>query len=204
MSVSTGKGRRAEQGRKAGRRALGLVMMVSILLVSVSVGQAEAQGPPPVEGPWLNMDQIICFTNPSCTNEDTLDGGVDFEYNSYYGQSFQYGADRRRQCYYQGADGPEAHDVNKLYLMMGCRVGMVIGGIAWIGTGIGLMALGWMAFRRSIESLSTGGGGASALRAAIDVPIGILIMFMAPPLGLLIYGVARYNFLRYLNPDVWP
>ena len=207
MSASTGDNRRQRAGmvRSAGRRVLGVLFVAAFLFLVVGVQQAAAQTPPPptgIEGPWLNMDQIICFTIPTCTNQSVIDR-TDVEYNARYGQSFEYGTARREQCYYSGSAGPEAHEVNALYLMMACRVGMGIGGIAWVGTGIGLMALGWTAFRRSIESLSTGGGGTSALKAAIDVPVGILIMFMAFGLAALIYGIARYNFLRYLNPDIW-
>ena len=209
MSASTGDNRRQRAGimRSAGRRKLGVLLVAAFLFLVVGVQQAAAQTPPPptppgIEGPWLNIDQIICFTDEDCSNE-AIRSGTDYSYNARYGQSFEYGTARREQCYYSGSDGPEAHEVNALYLMMACRVGMGIGGIAWVGTGIGLMALGWTAFRRSIESLSTGGGGTSALKAAIDVPVGILIMFMAFGLATLIYGVARYNFLRYLEPDIW-
>ena len=186
---------------RLGRRVAGAILAVLVIMVIAGQGELEAQSP--VEGPWMRMDQIICFTNPTCTNQSVLDG-TDVEYIADYGQRYEYGQERRRQCYYSGTDGPEAHEVNALFLMMACRIGIGVGGLAWIGTGIGLMALGWTAFRRSLEAFSTsGGGGTSALRAAIDVPIGILIMFMAFGLTALIYGVGRYNFIRYLNPDVW-
>ena len=186
---------------RVGRRLAGIVVATLAILVVAGQGEVEAQSP--VEGPWMRMDQIICFTNPTCTNQSVLDG-TDVEYIADYGQRYEYGQERRRQCYYSGTDGPEAHEVNALFLMMACRIGIGVGGLAWIGTGIGLMALGWTAFRRSLEAFSTsGGGGTSALRAAVDVPVGILIMFMAFGLTALIYGVGRYNFIRYLNPDVW-
>ena len=186
---------------RVGRRLAGIV--VATLAIFVVAGQGEVEAQSPVEGPWMRMDQIICFTNPTCTNQSVLDG-TDVEYIADYGQRYEYGQERRRQCYYSGTDGPEAHEVNALFLMMACRIGIGVGGLAWTGTGIGLMALGWAAFRRSLEAFSTsGGGGTSALRAAIDVPVGILIMFMAFGLTALIYGFGRYNFIRYLNPDVW-
>ncbi len=188
---------------KLGRRVAGALLATLVVVSIAGQGEAEAQSPEYVEGPWMKMDQIICFTNPTCTNQSVVDGD-DVEYKADYGQRYEYGQKRRKQCYYSGADGPEAHEVNALFLMMACRIGIGVGGLAWVGTGIGLMALGWTALRRSLEALSTsGGGGTSALRAAIDVPVGILIMFMAFGLTALIYGVGRYNFIRYLNPDVW-
>ena len=202
------KGRGLLKGRertsvtlRVGRRLAAIVVATLVLFVIAGQGEIEAQSP--VEGPWMRMDQIICFTNPTCTNE-SVRAGTDVDYIADYGQRYEYGQKRRKQCYYSGPDGPEAHEVNALFLMMACRIGIGIGGLAWVGTGIGLMALGWTAFRRSLEVFSTSGsGGTSVLRAAIDVPVGILIMFMAFGLTALIYGIGRYNFIRYLNPDVW-
>lgn len=213
MSASTRNRMNSGQARRlGGRHSIGGAMrfgrrvaraVLATLAIMVIAGQGKVEAQTPVEGPWMKIDQIICFTIPTCTNQSVLDG-TDVEYKADYGQRYEYGQERRKQCYYSGPDGPEAHEVNALFLMMACRIGIGIGGLAWTGTGIGLMALGWTAFRRSLEALSTSGsGGTSALRAAIDVPAGILLMFMAFGLTALIYGFGRYNFIRYLNPDVW-
>ena len=173
-------------------------LIAVVLGFAVMTGTAEAQTP--VDGPWMKMEQILCFTDPTCTNQSVLDS-TDVEYKAQYGQKFEYGAERRRQCYYTDPKGPEAHEVNALYLMMACRVGIGVGAVTWTGTGIALMALVWVSFRRVIESIGGGNDSVSILRAFIDVPTGIVIMFMAFGLTALIYSFARYNFLRYLNPE---
>lgn len=179
----------------------------AILAVGATYRPVEAQTP--VEGPWMEVDQVICFTNETggdeeCSNKSYLEDGITYEYSANYGQNFEYGKARRDKCYYKGQ--PEAHDVNGLYLMMSCRIGITVGGITWVGVGIALMGICWVGFRKVIESMGSSSGESSSLRNNIGMlVVGILLMFSAYPLSLLIQTVSKYNFLRYLHdPGMWP
>ncbi len=178
------------------------VLAASLLWAVLGLAQparAYAQTPPEgVEGPWLNIFQIFWFTNPDYANS-----GADQEYTSSYGQKYEYGRDRRSKCYYHDGLEPEADEVNSLFLMMSCRVGHVVGVVTWSAVGVALMAFAWGGLMHVVDS-TAGGDRAGALRNMITSPlVGLLIVFLAYVLATVIYVTMRYNFERYLNPDVW-
>ncbi len=160
--------------------------------------QAHAQSPEGVDGPWLDIFQLFWFTAPDYANT-----GADQAYTTNYGQRYEYGAERRPKCYYHFTNGPDADKVNSLFLMMSCRVGLAVGTVTWAAVGIALMALAWGGLMHVVDS-TAGGDRAGALRNMITSPlVGLLIVFMAYVFATLIYTTMRYNFERYLNPDVW-
>ena len=156
----------------------------------------------------MPIDQVVCFTESGgaeeCSNE-ALMGGGSFEYNDYYGQRFEYGTERRSKCYYTDPAGPEAHEVNSLFLMMSCRIGIAVGGLKWVGAGIALMGMCWIGFKRIIESMGSSSGEGSSLRNSVgSLVVGLILMFSAYPLALLVHTISKYNFLRYLyDPGMW-
>ena len=83
------------------------VLAAALLWTAVGLAQpaqAYAQSPSEgVEGPWLNIFQLVWFTNPDYANS-----GADQDYTSNYGQRYEYGKDRRPKCYYHATDGPDA------------------------------------------------------------------------------------------------
>ena len=181
-------------------RVIGVAAAVLLAVVTglASPGTAHAQAPEGVDGPWLNIFQLFWFTNPDYDNS-----GADQEYNLYYGQRFEYGKDRRPKCWYHHTDGPDADKVNSLYLMMSCRFGLVVGAVIWAGVGIALMTMAWNGLMHVVDS-NAGGERAGVLRNMITSPlVGLMLLFMAYVIATLIYVVMRYNFERYLNPDVW-
>lgn len=128
---------------------------------------------------------------------------TDQEYIVYYGQRYEYGKDRRPKCWYHHTDGPDADKVNSLFLMMSCRIGLLVGAVTWAGVGIALMTMAWNGLMHVVDS-TAGGERAGVLRNMITSPlVGLLLLFMAYAIATLIYVVMRYNFERYLNPDVW-
>ncbi len=180
-----------------------LAVAVAAALLAVVTGlaspeEAHAQAPEGVDGPWMNIFQLFWFTEPDYAND-----GTDQEYNVYYGQRFEYGKDRRPKCWYHHEDGPDADKVNSLYLMMSCRVGIVVGLVTWAAVGVALMTMAWNGLMHVVDS-GAGGERAGVLRNMITSPlVGLLLVFMAYVIATLIYVVMRYNFERYLNPDVW-
>ncbi|MDE2688588.1 MAG: hypothetical protein OXI16_13975 [Chloroflexota bacterium] len=183
---------------------------MALALALATSKDAAAQTPTPVVGPWEEMDQVVCFTKEDATDKEecsneSVTSGTSLTYNNYYGQRFEYGKDRREQCYHTHIDGPKASDVNALYLMMSCRVGLAVGGITWVGVGIALMAVCWIGFKRIIESMGSSNSEGSSLRQGIgSVVVGLILMFSAYPLTLLIHTAAKYNFLKYLyDPNMW-
>lgn len=198
--------------RFRGRRRSLIVPLVSAtlaILALIATSQEAGAQTPPVEGPWVPIDQVVCFTesggDEECSNETLIAGGATYSYNDYYGQRFEYGAARRAKCYYTGSDGPEAHEVNSLFLMMSCRIGIAVGGLKWVGAGIALMGVCWVGFKRIIESMGSSSGEGSSLRYSIgSLVVGLILMFSAYPLALLIHTISKYNFLRYLyDPGMW-
>ncbi len=181
-------------------RLVGVVTAIALAVGACLAipGEANAQAPEGVEGPWLNIFQLVWFTNPDYGNT-----GADQEYTANYGQRFEYGRDRRPKCWYHHTDGPDADKVNSLYLMMSCRFGLVVGAVTWAAVGVALMAMAWSGLMHVVDS-TAGGERAGVLRNMITSPlVGLLLAFMAYVLATLIYVVMRYNFERYLNPDVW-
>ena len=183
-------------------RVTAAFLAASLLWAVLSLAQparAHAQAPPEgVEGPWLNIFQLVWFTIPDYDNS-----GTDQEYTLNHGQRYEYGKDRRPKCYYHATDGPDADKVNSLYLMMSCRVGLAVGVVTWSAVGVALMAFAWGGLMHVVDS-TAGGDRAGALRNMITSPlVGLLIAFLAYVLATLIYVTMRYNFERYLNPDVW-
>lgn len=194
MSVSTGKRRI--------RVATGGVLAAALLWTVIGLAQparAHAQTPPGgVVGPWLEIFQLVWFTIPDYDNN-----GTDQNYTLNHGQTYEYGKDRRPKCYYHDGLEPEADEVNSLFLMMSCRVGLVVGVVTWSAVGVALMAFSWGGLMHVVDS-TAGGDRAGALRNMITSPlVGLLIAFLAYVLATLIYVTMRYNFERYLNPDVW-
>ena len=184
------------------RVTAGSILAATLLWAAFGLAQpapAHAQTPPEgVKGPWLNIFQLVWFTNPDYDNS-----GADQDYTSNYGQRYEYGKDRRPKCYYHATDGPDADKVNSLFLMMSCRVGLVVGVVTWSAVGVALMAFAWGGLMHVVDS-TAGGDRAGALRNMITSPlVGLLIVFLAYVLATLIYVTMRYNFERYLNPDVW-
>ena len=173
-------------------------VLIAVVMGLASPEEAFAQAPEGVDGPWLNIFQLFWFTNPDYDNS-----GTDQEYNLYYGQRYEYGEDRRPKCWYHHTDGPDADKVNSLFLMMSCRVGIVVGAVTWAAVGVGLMGMAWNGLMHVVDS-GAGGERAGVLRNMITSPlVGLLLVFMAYVIATLIYVVMRYNFERYLNPDVW-
>ncbi len=192
----------ASTNRRHLRVATGAVLTASLLWAVLGLAQparAHAQTPPEgVVGPWLNLFQLVWFTNPDYANI-----GTDQDYTSNYGQTYEYGRDRHPKCYYHDGLEPEADEVNSLFLMMSCRVGLVVGVVTWSAVGVALMAFAWGGLMHVVDS-TAGGDRAGALRNMITSPlVGLLIAFLAYVLATLIYVTMRYNFERYLNPDVW-
>ena len=173
-------------------------VLIAVVMGLASPEEAQAQAPEGVDGPWLSIFQLFWFTNPDYDNS-----GTDQEYNLYYGQRYEYGKDRRPKCWYHHTDGPDADKVNSLFLMMSCRVGIVVGAVTWAAVGVGLMGMAWNGLMHVVDS-GAGGERAGVLRNMITSPlVGLLLVFMAYVIATLIYVVMRYNFERYLNPDVW-
>ena len=191
----------ASTSRRRLRVATGGILAAALLWTALGLAQpvtAHAQSPEGVDGPWLNIFQLVWFTNPDYTNS-----GTDQNYTTNYGQRYEYGRDRRPKCYYHATDGPDADKVNSLFLMMSCRVGLVVGVVTWSAVGVALMAFAWGGLMHVVDS-TAGGDRAGALRNMITSPlVGLLIAFLAYVLATLIYVTMRYNFERYLNPDVW-
>ena len=192
----------ASTGRRHLRLTAGGVLAAALLWAVIGLAQparAHAQTPPEgVAGPWLNIFQLVWFTNPDYANS-----GTDQDYTSNYGQTYEYGKERRPRCYYHDGIEPEADEVNSLFLMMSCRVGLVVGVVTWSAVGVALMAFAWGGLMHVVDS-TAGGDRAGALRNMITSPlVGLLIVFLAYVLATLIYVTMRYNFERYLNPDVW-
>lgn len=193
MSASIGS-RSKRIGVAGALAALALVVVFGL----GNPGKAYAQEPEGVPGPWMEIFQLFWFTNPDYGNT-----GADQEYTVYYGQRYEYGRDRRPKCWYHHTDGPDADKVNSLYLMMSCRFGLVVGAVTWAGVGIALMTMAWNGLMHVVDS-TAGGERAGVLRNMITSPlVGLLLLFMSYVLATLIYVVMRYNFERYLNPDVW-
>ena len=193
MSASTG--RHSMSIKVAG--VLAALALAGVVILATPK-KAHAQAPEGVQGPWLAIFQLFWFTNPDYDNS-----GADQEYTVYYGQRFEYGKDRRPKCWYHHTDGPDADKVNSLFLMMSCRIGLVVGAVTWAGVGIALMTMAWNGLMHVVDS-TAGGERAGVLRNMITSPlVGLLLLFMAYAIATLIYVVMRYNFERYLNPDVW-
>ena len=139
--------------------------------------------------PWLGIFQLVWFTIPDYDNS-----GTDQDYTLNYGQMYEYGRDRRPKCYYHDGLEPEADEVNSLFLMMSCRVGLVVGVVTWSAVGVALMAFAWGGLMHVVDS-TAGGDRAGALRNMITSPlVGLLIAFLAYVLATLIYVTMRYNF----------
>ena len=69
--------------------AIGGVLAAALLWTAVELAQpaqAYAQSPEGVDGPWLNIFQLVWFTNPDYANS-----GTDQDYTSNYGQKYEYG-----------------------------------------------------------------------------------------------------------------
>ena len=196
MNLETNRRRRLFRVARRAMAVLSLVVVVSML----SASTAMAQTPSGVEGPWLDIFQIFWFTDTP--NYDHTDKGTTYAPNA--AQRYDYGQNRHPQCYYyEGGVEPDADWINALYDMMSCRVGLVTGAITWMGVGIALMALAWGGLMWVVDS-NSGGDRAGALRNMITGPlVGLTIMFLSYTFAKFLYTVIRYNFEKYLNPDVW-
>ena len=99
--------------------------------------------------------------------------------------------------------GPDADWINALYEMVSCRMGLLTGAITWIGVGIALMSLAWGGFMWIVDSNSSG-ERAGVLRNMITGPlVGLTIMFFSYTFAKFLYSIIRYNFEKYLDPDLW-
>ena len=167
----------------------GLLLAVTALASSPATASAQ-QG---VDGPWLDIHQIFWFTAPDF---DGTDPGE--THTSNFTQRFDYGADRHPKCYYHEPDGPDAHQVNALYRMMSCRVGIVVGVLVWVGVAITLVALAWGGIMWVVDS-GSGGDRLAALKNMLTGPVvALIILFCAYPISRAIYVLVRYNFQRYI------
>lgn len=175
-------------------RRLGMAFPVLLIFQVLQSGTAAAQTP--VEGPWRDIHQIFWFTD---ADYDITDPGSGYTRNAV--QRFAYGDVRRSQCYHFNPNGPEADEVNGLYWMMSCRLGLVTGAITWIGVGIALMALAWGGVMWVVDA-GAGGERGAALRNMVSGPlIGLGIMFFAYIFARFAYTVIRYNFDRYISGE---
>lgn len=170
-------------------------VVVALILVAFSAAPVSAQTPEGRTGPWLEIDQIFWFTAPDPHNV-TL--GNDYRPDLKNNPDFAYGEDRRPQCYYFRGGGPEADEVNAIYMTLSCRIGMVVGVISWASVGIGLMALAWGGVLWVVDS-NAAGERMAALRNTVTGPmVGIILVFASYAIARMIYVTLKYNFDRYL------
>ena len=194
--MATNKRRRRLRLAKMTLGMLSLLVIVSILTAPSAMAQTPPVG---VDGPWLDIFQIFWFTDDP--NYDHTDKGTTYAPNA--ARRYDYGQNRHPQCYYYSIAGPDADWINALYDMMSCRIGLVTGAITWIGVGIALMTLAWGGVMWVVDS-NSGGDRAGALRNMITGPlIGLMIMFFSYGFAKFLYAVIRYNFEKYLDPDLW-
>ncbi len=180
--------------RRSRRLSVALVVVLSAVMLHPAVASAQT----PVEGPWLDIFQVFWFTDTDYTNPPT-DAGNTYTRNA--AQRFDYSEARRAQCYY--FPDTEANQVNALYWLMSCRLGLVVGAVSWIGVGIALMALTWGGVMWIVDAGSGGERGA-ALRNMISGPlVGLFIIFSAYIFARFAYTLIRYNVTRYLDNPTW-
>ena len=186
------------------RRRFLVAVAIAACMVFVGLvakpGTASAQAPTGVDGPWLDINQIFWFTAPDYGHVDPGDSYAPHPEGDM-AQRFEYAKDRHPQCYYFFTKGPEAHHVNALYMMMSCRMGLVVGVLTWIGISVALMAIAWGGVMRVVDS-NVGGERAAALVNMVTGPlIGVGGLLLAYPITKALATIIRYNFERYLRGE---